>query len=465
MRTTTLNTRELQRAAGYVSRMQCRHQSSQSDALRGIAAKPISSQQKDVAPLSLLPTGTLLRSLLFSEVMSSWLLTPSLGIMRVLTHSKSRLLDPEKNRLMDKLLRMTIYNHFCAGSNAREIQHRIAEIKNMGFKGVILGYAKDVVVDPTDSAEEATLEAIIATHGKVVEQWKQGNLLTLSMIEPGDYLAVKFTGAGPAAVEALSKGQDMPKSIADAMDEVCAEAARRNIRLWIDAEQQVFQDAIDDWTIALMRKYNRDGNAIVYNTIQAYLKNAPENVNRHLLMAEKEGWAFGLKLVRGAYIAQEVRSSIHDTKEETDACYDFIVDSLLKRQFTGKTKGSSFPPTQLFLASHNAESVRKGFSLHQSRTLAGEPTIPVEFGQLQGMADEISCELVSQCRKLDYSSNGQQGSLPGAFKCLAWGTTAECLAFLFRRATENKTATARTKSMALALRKELWRRIFRSAQA
>ena len=252
------------------------------------------------------------------------------------------------------------------------------------------------------------------------------------------------------------------------MEEICQQTARQGSRLWIDAEQQILQDTIDTWTIDLMRKYNHNGQIIVYNTIQAYLKASAQNVQTHALLAAKEGWGLGIKLVRGAYIAHDIRSRIHDTKEDTDKNYDSIVASLLSQRFplplTPDEEGINFPNVRLFVASHNAPSVKKAHALHRSRIENGEPTIPVEFGQLQGMADEISCELVCQAQQLQGTSSGEIAHMaPRAFKCLAWGSTADCLHFLLRRAVENKGAVQRTKHMAAALRKEAWRRLFRNA--
>lgn len=247
------------------------------------------------------------------------------------------------------------------------------------------------------------------------------------------------------------------------MREICGEIAAQGSRLWIDAEQQIFQPTIDAWTIDLMREFNRN-RTVVFNTVQAYLKASAESVNNHLLLSQKEGWSLGIKLVRGAYIAHDTRERIHDTKEDTDRNYNTIVEKLLTRQFVSPTgESTKFPDVRLFVASHNAESVQKAHSLHRHRILNGMPTIPVQFGQLHGMADEISCELVSQSKQSDQSSSNAMEAAPKAFKCLCWGTTEECLHFLLRRAVENKGAVERTKHMADALREEAWRRIWRSS--
>ncbi|GLA46064.1 proline dehydrogenase [Aspergillus niger] len=416
---------------------------------------PPASKTPSPAPLSALPTRTFLRSLLFTSVMASPLLKPCLSVLKYMVDSNSMLFSPAKNPVVNYLLRRTIYDHFCAGINEREVRNTVQEMKSLGFKGVILGYARESIakvedVDRIQSAEERQ-EAL----DRAVEEWRVGTLRTLGMCGKGNYLAVKFTGAGPAAVEALSRGDRVPPPrIQEAMTEICDAVAAQGSRVWIDAEQQIFQGAIDAWAVDLMRKYNRVDRAdapVVLNTYQAYLKSSTARLNEHLQLAQKEGWAMGVKLVRGAYIAHDHRDRIHDTKADTDRNYDHIVESLITRQYPlGGEPGQPFPKVRLFVASHNGVSVQKACALYRQRAQSGLPLIPVEVGQLQGMADEVSLGMVE---------GSTDGAAPGVFKCLAWGSTEECLHFLLRRAVENQSAMERTRDTARALRGEAWRRL------
>lgn len=261
------------------------------------------------------------------------------------------------------------------------------------------------------------------------------------------------------ATEALVMDQAPPPKLWQSILEICDVAAKQDTRVWIDAEQQIFQNTIDAWTIDLMRRYNKNGKAQVYTTFQAYLKSTRNRIAKRLELAKNEDWLFGIKLVRGAYIASEPRHIIHNTKAETDDAYNSIARDLLCRTFPPSiTNTSHFPRVNLFLAGHNAHSVQKAYNLHRSRVLAGLPTIPLEFGQLQGMADEVSCGLLQLCHQEAETKDLVQVA-PKAFKCLAWGSTGECMQFLVRRAVENRSSMDRTGEWAAGLRRELWRRV------
>jgi hypothetical protein len=242
----------------------------------------------------------------------------------------------------------------------------------------------------------------------------------------------------------MASRKPMPEAIVKAVDEICIETEKQGSRLWLDAEQQVLQKGLDDWAIEMMRKHNKSQTPIVYNTIQGYLKGSKANLDHHLTWAAQEGWSLGIKLVRGAYIEHETRSLIHDTQADTDRSYDLIADTLLcQRMPDGK----------------DAASATKAIATHQDRLLANKPTVMLECGQIQGMADELSCELVQNYERALEQSSAANLTVPKAFKCLPWGSVAECMGYLHRRAIENRGAVERTRHMVTALRRELWRRM------
>jgi proline dehydrogenase len=144
------------------------------------------------SPLSKMPMGVLLRSVALTTVMANkWLLRPSLAFIALITQSNSVLLNPDKNPALSRILQWTIYDHFCAGNSIAEVSNTVKYIKDLGFHGIILGYSKDVVLDPNVELPTTGIEDYPAECYRMIDEWKKGNIETLNMIESGDLLAVK----------------------------------------------------------------------------------------------------------------------------------------------------------------------------------------------------------------------------------------------------------------------------------
>lgn len=252
--------------------------------------------------------------------------------------------------------------------------------------------------------------------------------------------------------EAFVAGELPPQQMMEALHELSRECKRRGMRVLLDAESQHYQAGIDKTSLELMREHNKDGHAVVFNTYQAYLKSTPNTIAQHLSAASQENFTMGLKVVRGAYLTTEKRSLIHDTKQDTDNAYNAIAQGALKREFggIGGEGNPPFPCLNLLLAGHNLESVTSARLLHQHRIRDGMPTVPVAFAQLHGMADRISFKLLDM--------RDEHGKQPEVYKCSTWGSLGECIAYLARRAMENRDAASRTLDEYKALRAEAWRR-------
>ncbi|EGX91368.1 Proline oxidase [Cordyceps militaris CM01] len=414
--------------------------------------------------LSRLPWLTLVRSAALTTMMCSpTILKPSIAALGLITHPKINLFNPEANPLLNTLVRHAVYDQFCAGTNKVEVAQSIRDFKSLGYQGVILTFAKEIVLSEEERAEAAKNPGqYTQAHHDMVASWRDNSLASLRMLQPGDVLAMKITGAGPIAMDALQARAPMPRVIDDALTELCAAARKQGSRLWFDAEQQSVQHGIDDWAIELMRRWNGDGQALVYNTIQAYLKGARDVADRHISAAAAEGWKLGIKLVRGAYIEHEERSLIHDTKADTDASYNDIADKLISQRLPASLAADqalSFPKASLMLATHNADSAALATETHRVRIRNGQNTCKLECAQVAGMADELGCELIMNYENTLADQTAANIMAPKPYKCLTWGSVGECMGYLHRRAIENRGAVERTKHMAAALRKELWHRL------
>ncbi|KAF7917914.1 uncharacterized protein EAE98_009942 [Botrytis deweyae] len=448
-----------------------------------------SATMPKISPLSILPLSNVVRSLVINTISSSpLLLAPSLKIMTILAHSQNPILSPDRNPVLRFFLKNTFYKQFCAGETHAEVQKTVRGIKDLGFKGVFLCYAREVEKSPG-----ANIDVEKCVKNEVLP-WAEGTLATVRLAGPGDFVSIKVTGAGSLALQALEAKGVCHDTLKKAIDDICALGAERGVKLAFDAEHAAVQAGIDLWTLKYMKRYNKPGKggAVIYGTYQAYLKACPQVVANHMAIAQKENFTLGVKLVRGAYMGSDPRELIHDTKRETDECYDGIAEALIRQTPNAILKPENgaektFQAVDLALAGHNLESVRKAQVIRTEQAEKGEERIELCYAQLQGMADEVSCELVAE-GKLAESMNsshaqdskvtvhggineligGTKGGkdqlhlktdIPKAYKYLTWGTTGECMKYLLRRAYENRDAVGRTREGRNEMGRELVRRV------
>jgi proline dehydrogenase len=154
----------------------------------------------------------------------------------------------------------------------------------------------------------------------------------------------------------------------------------------VDAEQTYFQPAISRLTLDMQRLYNKE-KPIILNTYQCYLKvrefisfhcykyvnsnsycryitfvifqlqDAYNSVETDMELARREGFKFGAKIVRGAYMEQEkaraqamnYEDPIHPNYQATCNNYDRVVRTILEEV---KKSGAN-----IVVASHNEDSV------------------------------------------------------------------------------------------------------------
>ncbi|TNN81267.1 Proline dehydrogenase 1, mitochondrial [Liparis tanakae] len=213
------------------------------------------------------------------------------------------------------------------------------------------------------------------------------------------------------------------KRMLQRVDVLAKHAMAKGVRLMVDAEQTYFQPAISRLTLEMQRKFNTE-KPIIFNTYQCYLKDAYDNVTMDVELSRREGWYFGAKLVRGAYMYQErdraeeigYEDPINPDYEATNRMYHKCLEYLLE-EINHSRKAN------IMVATHNEDTVK--FTLEKMNEMGLSPTEnKVYFGQLLGMCDQISFPL------------GQAG-FP-VYKYVPYGPVNEVIPYLSRRAQENR---------------------------
>ncbi|XP_028679806.1 proline dehydrogenase 1, mitochondrial [Erpetoichthys calabaricus] len=288
--------------------------------------------------------------------------------------------------------------------------------ENLGFKGTV---------------------DLLDWNSLIDSRMKISNLLLIPNLETGQLepLLSKFT----------DEEEKQMKRMLQRMDVLAKEALRHGVRLMVDAEQTYFQPAISRLTLEMQRKFNTE-KPIIFNTYQCYLKEAYDNVSVDVELCRREGWYFGAKLVRGAYMYQErtraeeigYEDPINPTYEATNNMYHRCLDYVLEEIHHNRK-------ANVMVASHNEQTVK--FTLNRMNQLGIHPSEnKVYFGQLLGMCDQISFPL------------GQAGY--PVYKYVPYGPVNEVMPYLSRRAQENRGLMQGAQRERSLLWAELTRRLF-----
>ena len=217
-------------------------------------------------------------------------------------------------------------------------------------------------------------------------------------------------------------------------------AYEKNIPILIDAEESWIQNGIDKITELLMKEYNKE-KVIVYNTVQLYRKDRLHYIKKLHLLAKKEKFKIGLKLVRGAYMEKERRyaklnktiSPIHETKEDCDRDFNNALKYCIQ----------NINDISIFIGTHNEQSCILATTLMEENQIQRNDE-RIHFSQLLGMSDHITYNLAKE----GYNTS----------KYIPFGPIKEMIPYLIRRAEENSSVKGQTSRELSLINQELKRR-------
>ena len=334
---------------------------------------------------------------------------------------------------VDRLIRATVFDHFCGGVNEADCMPVVDKMWNKGVCSVL-----DYSVEGKE--DEDPLDYCLAKTLEILDFVKKKDSIPFAVFKPTGYgrLALyKKIGAGKSLSE---KEQAEWKRVINRFEATCKKAHDLDVALLIDAEESWMQDPVDQLVEEMMRKYNKE-KAVVFSTLQMYRWDRMDYLEGLHSRAKAEGFKIGIKAVRGAYLEKEnlraeekgYKSPICANKKTTDenfnACVEYVLEHLDDISF--------------FAGTHNEESsyhlmellAKKGIAINDER---------IWFGQLYGMSDHISFNLAAQGYNVA--------------KYLPFGPVRDVMPYLIRRAEENTSVAGQTSRELSLLKKERKRR-------
>ncbi|MEE3035174.1 MAG: proline dehydrogenase family protein [Bacteroidota bacterium] len=332
-----------------------------------------------------------------------------------------------------RLVKATLFNHFCAGENYEESS---VTVRDLGEKKIfsVLDYSVEA------GYKEESFERFLSKKIATIEFSKKSKYMPFVVFKPSCF-------GRSSLFEKLSKGgslSDLEKNewnrVKKRFEEAISYAINSKVKIMVDAEESWNQKIIDRLMESLMSKYNRE-EIWVFNTLQMYRKDRLNYLSKLIKKSNKENFKLGIKLVRGAYLEAEnlrakkmnYKSPICKSKEETDKNFDTAVNLILK----------NLDKILLFVGTHNESSIYKLMDWMQLNKIStNHPNI--WFAQLYGMGDHITFNLASEKFR--------------AVKYIPFGPIKEVLPYLIRRAEENSSVDSNSKRELELINKELKRR-------
>jgi proline dehydrogenase len=331
-------------------------------------------------------------------------------------------------------VRKTVFSQFVGGTTLLDSQpsiERLAEHNTL----TILDYgaeAKETELDFNHTMNENIRAIDFATRSVKsipVISTKVTGLMRFNLLE-------RIQAAETLTREEVAEYRNALKRL----DAICYHASKKNVAVFIDAEESWIQDSIDHLVWLMMRRYNKQ-KVVVYNTFQFYRHDRLQFLTESYDRAQKEGFLLGAKLVRGAYMEKERARAqamnypdpINADKVATDDLYNtalrFCIDHL--------------DTMAVCNASHNAESALLQVELMEKKGLAKNHPNTL-FSQLYGMSDNLTFNLAKAGFRVA--------------KYLPYGQVKEVIPYLIRRAQENTSVTGDAGRELKLVREEVKRR-------
>ncbi|WP_179347771.1 proline dehydrogenase family protein [Winogradskyella pacifica] len=334
---------------------------------------------------------------------------------------------------VEKLIRATVFDHFCGGVNEEDCLPVIDKLYTEGVSSVL-----DYSVE--GKAEENQFDNALEKILKIIRFCDDREAMPIVVFKPSGFGRFMLYQKKTEGVALTTEEDAEWGRIVNRFDTVCKLAKEKDVEVLIDGEESWMQDAADDLVEEMMRRYNKDVT-IVYNTLQLYRWDRLDYLKDLHQRAKENGFKIGMKIVRGAYMEKErdralekgYDSPICENKKATDDNFNDALNYIL----------NNLKDISVFIGTHNEASCFLAMDLMETHKIAKQDN-NVWFGQLYGMSDHISFNLAAQGYNVA--------------KYIPFGPVKDVMPYLIRRAEENTSVSGQTSRELTLLKTEKRRR-------
>jgi len=331
------------------------------------------------------------------------------------------------------IIKSTVYKQFVGGESIEDCHDQIANLESQNVKAV-LDYSSEGKESEADF--DYTMKITLDTN---IYATKNSDV-PFSVFKPSGLGRVDLYEKVSLKKELTDAENEEWKNVRKRYYTIAEKAKETGIPVMVDAEETWTQQAIDDLVTELMEKYNKE-TALIYNTTQMYRWDRLEYIKNAIAHARENGYKYGLKTVRGAYLEKEreraekmgYKDPMQPNKEATDRDFDAATELLIANNDI----------CSAMIASHNAESMQVCIDSLEKHGLAKDDP-RVYMAQLFGMSDNLSMNI------------GHAGY--NVVKYLPFGPIKDVMPYLFRRAEENTSVKGQTGRELQLIKEELERR-------
>ncbi|QNK77838.1 proline dehydrogenase family protein [Winogradskyella sp. PAMC22761] len=334
---------------------------------------------------------------------------------------------------VEKLIRATVFDHFCGGINEDDCLSVIDKLYTEGVSSVL-----DYSVEGKD--EENQFDNALEKILKIINFCDDREAMPIVVFKPSGFGRFALYQKKTEGVVLTTEEEAEWERIVNRFDTVCKLAKSKDVEVLIDGEESWMQDAADDLVEEMMRRYNKD-ITIVYNTLQLYRWDRFDYLKKLHQKAIDNGFKIGVKIVRGAYMEKEREralekgydSPICENKKVTDDNFNETLNYIL----------DNLNVISVFIGTHNEASCYLAMDLMEKHNISKQDN-NVWFGQLYGMSDHISFNLAAQGYNVA--------------KYIPFGPVKDVMPYLIRRAEENTSVSGQTSRELTLLKTEKKRR-------